>query len=69
MHSAESSINSVSQLTCPECGHVSVETMPTNACLYFHDCAASRDGIGRFDQIGMQVRTFALLRETFVATE
>jgi len=28
-----------SKLTCPECGHVSVETMPTDACIYFHDCA------------------------------
>lgn len=28
-----------STLTCPECGHQSVETMPTNACLFFHECA------------------------------
>ena len=28
-----------STLTCPHCGHRSVETMPTDACLYFHDCA------------------------------
>ena len=27
------------QITCPQCGHVSVETMPTNSCLYFYDCA------------------------------
>jgi hypothetical protein len=27
------------QLTCPKCGHVSVETMPTDACIYFYDCA------------------------------
>lgn len=27
------------QLTCPACGHVSVETMPTDACIYFHDCS------------------------------
>jgi hypothetical protein len=26
------------RITCPECGHVSVETMPTNSCLYFYDC-------------------------------
>jgi len=26
-------------LTCPRCGHVSLETMPTNACQYFHACA------------------------------
>ena len=27
-----------SSLTCPECGAVSVETMPTDACQYFYDC-------------------------------
>jgi hypothetical protein len=26
------------QLTCPECGNVSVETMPTDACIYFFEC-------------------------------
>jgi len=28
----------VSTLRCPECGGVSVETMPTDACQYFYDC-------------------------------
>ncbi len=28
-----------SELTCPRCGHVSVETMPTDTCRFFHDCA------------------------------
>lgn len=27
-----------SEITCPECGHSAVETMPTNACQYFYDC-------------------------------
>ncbi|MBA3897448.1 MAG: hypothetical protein H0X36_10025 [Sphingomonadaceae bacterium] len=27
-----------STLTCPECGAQSIETMPTNACIYFHEC-------------------------------
>ncbi len=27
-----------STLTCPHCGFKSVETMPLNACIYFHDC-------------------------------
>ena len=27
-----------STLTCPECGRVCVETMPTDACQYFYDC-------------------------------
>ncbi|MGH8166177.1 MAG: GDCCVxC domain-containing (seleno)protein [Woeseiaceae bacterium] len=34
-----SSPNTISQLTCPACGHISVETMPTNACVFFHPCA------------------------------
>ena len=27
-----------STLTCPECGAVKTETMPTDACQYFYDC-------------------------------
>jgi len=27
-----------STITCPNCGHQSVETMPTNACQFFYDC-------------------------------
>ena len=27
-----------STLTCPHCGHSSSEIMPTNACLFFHEC-------------------------------
>ena len=27
-----------SVLTCPNCGHQSLETMPTNACQFFYDC-------------------------------
>lgn len=26
-------------LTCPECGHSKVETMATDACLFFYECA------------------------------
>ena len=32
-----------SKLTCPECGHVSMETMPTDACIYFHECTACQE--------------------------
>jgi hypothetical protein len=28
----------ISTLTCPHCGSKSTETMPVNACIYFHDC-------------------------------
>ena len=26
-------------LTCPRCGHTSRETMPTDRCVRFHECA------------------------------
>lgn len=29
----------MSTLTCPECGHSSVEKMPTNACQWFYECS------------------------------
>ncbi len=29
----------VSTLTCPVCGRQSRETMPTDACRYFYECA------------------------------
>jgi hypothetical protein len=28
-----------SLLTCPNCGQVARESMPTDACIYFYDCA------------------------------
>jgi hypothetical protein len=28
-----------STLTCPECGHPNVETMPTDACQWMYDCS------------------------------
>ncbi|HSN40774.1 MAG TPA: GDCCVxC domain-containing (seleno)protein [Burkholderiales bacterium] len=28
-----------STLTCPHCRHQSTETMPTDACIFFHECA------------------------------
>ena len=27
-------------ITCPACGHASLETMPTDACLFFYTCPA-----------------------------
>ncbi|HCC26348.1 MAG: GDCCVxC domain-containing (seleno)protein [Sphingomonadales bacterium] len=27
-----------STLTCPQCGHQEIETMPTDACWFFYDC-------------------------------
>ncbi|MBV5258906.1 hypothetical protein FLX56_10820 [Synechococcus moorigangaii CMS01] len=27
-----------SVLTCPECGHSSTDTMPSDACQFFYDC-------------------------------
>ncbi len=34
-----SAIEIRSTITCPECGHQAAETMPTDCCLYFYDCA------------------------------
>ena len=31
-----------STLTCPYCGFARTETMPLDACLYFHECARCR---------------------------
>lgn len=31
-----------STLTCPACGTVKVETMPTDACLWFYECVDCR---------------------------
>jgi hypothetical protein len=28
-----------STLTCPSCGYQKVEPIPSDACLYFYDCA------------------------------
>ena len=38
----QSSLILESALTCPHCGHISVETMPTDACIYFHECAGCK---------------------------
>jgi len=27
-----------STLTCPECGFVTTESMPTDACIFFYEC-------------------------------
>lgn len=27
-------------LTCPQCGHAEELDMPTQACLFFHECSA-----------------------------
>ena len=33
------SVATMANLTCPECGHVQEMTMPTDSCLFFHECA------------------------------
>jgi len=27
-----------SELTCPQCGHTSMETMPTDNCRFYYEC-------------------------------
>ena len=31
-------IQTMSKLTCPECGHQKTETMPIDACLFYYEC-------------------------------
>jgi hypothetical protein len=31
-----------STLTCPHCGQVAIETMPTDACQWFYECRGCR---------------------------
>jgi hypothetical protein len=31
-----------STLTCPQCGHAKLETMPTDACQWFYECEGCR---------------------------
>lgn len=33
-------VTPTSVLSCPSCGHAETLTMPTDACVYFHECAA-----------------------------
>lgn len=34
----ENSINLKSEITCPKCGNKKMETMPTDACMFFYEC-------------------------------
>ena len=38
MAAAGRTVQLTSTITCPACGHRSVETMPTDACQYFYRC-------------------------------
>jgi len=31
-------IELISELTCPQCGHKTSETMPTDNCQYYYEC-------------------------------
>ncbi len=42
MNMKRDSIETQSTLTCPVCGHRSLETMPEDACLYFWECPACK---------------------------
>jgi hypothetical protein len=35
---AEKSLILESTITCPSCGYRDAQIMPTDSCLYFHDC-------------------------------
>ena len=38
VETSQENITLQSEITCPECGHTELETMPTNACQWFYDC-------------------------------
>ena len=38
MNARTGKIEVESRITCPECGHAALETMPINACQWFYDC-------------------------------
>ncbi|WP_299153780.1 GDCCVxC domain-containing (seleno)protein [uncultured Tateyamaria sp.] len=40
MAAEEAKVVLESILTCPSCGHVETETMPTDACQWFYECKA-----------------------------
>jgi hypothetical protein len=41
-HSMQASPILESVLTCPHCGFATVAVMPTDACIYFHECTSCR---------------------------
>jgi len=38
MDAETSTVILTSKIKCPECGHLEVETMPTNVCQWYYDC-------------------------------
>ncbi len=38
----ERTIELQTTIVCPVCGHEEVETMPTDACIFFYDCRECR---------------------------
>jgi hypothetical protein len=38
MEPTEHSVELISTITCPRCGHQATETMPTDACVYIYQC-------------------------------
>ena len=42
MATEETKVALESTLTCPSCGHVETETMPTDTCQWFHECTSCK---------------------------
>jgi len=40
-----------STLTCPHCGRASVQTMPEDACVFFHECAGCGARLSRLSGV------------------
>ena len=39
-NATETAVELQSEITCPKCGHAESETMSTDSCQFFYDCAA-----------------------------
>lgn len=40
---SDSPVQATSTLTCPLCGTATKETMPTDACQFYYECAGCRE--------------------------
>jgi DNA-directed RNA polymerase subunit RPC12/RpoP len=53
-----------SEITCPKCGHKATETMPTDACQFFYNCAGCGE---RLKPLGGRLLRVLLIRHGAVS--
>ena len=56
-----------STITCPECGHIKTEIMPTDACQWFYECENCHTVLIKLNQIGTLTETVAAVRMAYAA--